>query len=816
MYCQCRNIYRLAVFIVTFCLFSIICLLNQVRIVTAQEGAPGLTMQAEAAFAGRVKYGEWLPIWITLANDGANLNAELRAEVRGGAGAITYAMPVVLPAGSRKRVPLYVIPNSYSQQIQVALVDTTGNDLRNEVTVPVDPQPNVSYFIGVISREWKALTLLSGVHLPDGQRTLELVNVTVDDLPDRAQALRSFDMLILNDVDTSSLHPEQSAALTSWVAQGGHLVIGGGPNAATTIAGVVPSLLPFQPTGLADLTDVANLALYAGAEAIRIPGPFVAATGEVVGTQILVRAGELPLLIQHGVGKGTVSFSALDLATAPFDGWSGTAAFWTHLVAPTALYPSWLPPDTSPRQVRADRLSYSLSNLPSLDLPSIQGLSLLLGVYIVLVGPGNYLFLRWRRRLHWAWLTIPLLTIAFSAGAFGLGYALRGNDLILNKIALIEPTEGGSANVSSYMGLFSPTQQNYEITVAEGGLVIPMAMGYGPWDVGRVATGGNLTLVQGTPATVRGLSVNQWSMQTFMTESRWDDFGDVVGTFKLAGDALTGQIENATAHDLTDVVLVVGGHIERVRDLAPGATETVQINLADMGTGGVSTNLAWQIYDTMITGGADPSNRTMQNKQQIVTSLFETGLDPRWSPAGTRMTDAAQPIVLLGWLTEAPPTIRVSQRTPTQQTIGLLYTTFDVSIPATGDFTIPVGMVPGRVIVQPVSGGLCGEQTTSAIYLSSGHADFEFRLPQDAQPPTVQAIRLSIREDGPQITPLTISLYHWPSDSWTALDESIIGLNEITQLDGLLSDDGHVRVRVATESDRNGCTYLALGLTGTR
>lgn len=85
-------------------------------------------------------------------------------------------------------------------------------------------------------------------------------------------------------------------------------------------------------------------------------------------------------------------------------------------------------------------MSSALSQLPSLDLPSVRGLGILLAIYIALVGPVNYLLLRWFRRLHWAWITIPLLTLIFSAGSFGIGYAMRGTDLILNHIAVVEPS----------------------------------------------------------------------------------------------------------------------------------------------------------------------------------------------------------------------------------------------------------------------------------------------------------------------------------------------------------------------------------------
>jgi hypothetical protein len=83
-----------------------------------------------------------------------------------------------------------------------------------------------------------------------------------------------------------------------------------------------------------------------------------------------------------------------DKTTSPFDAWEGTTSFWGILLAPEASYPDYLPPDMSPRQVKANQMSYALNNLPALDLPSMRGLGILLVIYIILVGPVNYLLLR--------------------------------------------------------------------------------------------------------------------------------------------------------------------------------------------------------------------------------------------------------------------------------------------------------------------------------------------------------------------------------------------------------------------------------------
>ncbi len=97
-----------------------------------------------------------------------------------------------------------------------------------------------------------------------------------------------------------------------------------------------------------------------------------------------------------------------------------------------------MPFDVSPNQYRASSLFYALSNIPSLDLPSIKGILVILGLYILFIGPVNFFILRWKRKLHLAWITIPALTALFTAGSFGIGYTMRGNDLVLNKIALVQ------------------------------------------------------------------------------------------------------------------------------------------------------------------------------------------------------------------------------------------------------------------------------------------------------------------------------------------------------------------------------------------
>ena len=112
------------------------------RAATIFDPPPGLEMEAAAAFDGHFKYGEWLPVWVQLENNGPDVEAEVRVRVPGSWGATTFAAPAPLPTGSRKLIPIYVLPNNFSHVLEVELVAQDEVLLSQEV--PVKAQANIT------------------------------------------------------------------------------------------------------------------------------------------------------------------------------------------------------------------------------------------------------------------------------------------------------------------------------------------------------------------------------------------------------------------------------------------------------------------------------------------------------------------------------------------------------------------------------------------------------------------------------------------------------------------------------------------------
>ncbi len=775
----------------------------------------GVQMSAEAAFDGYYKYGEWLPVWVELSNQGSDIAGEVRVQVTGSQGTLVFSVPVELPSGSRKRIPVYVLPNNFSRELDVQFL--SNDQLVTSQKTTVRPQANIAYFVGFISDERGALALLNGIKLPGQERPKILVDVTLDELPERAEGLRAFDLLVFNDVDTTRLTPQQKTALAGWVQKGGQLVIGGGAGAQRTIAGIPESLLPARIVSSAEIDADAlqPLSRFAQAEPIMSSGSLVAALAEPVNSRVIAGSAQMPMLFERTVSDGRVFFSALDLTGVPFNGWPGTQAFWETIIGSSGVFPQNMPYDASIRQWQANMLSYPLSNIPSLDLPSIQSVSILLLVYIFIVGPANYLLLRRQKRLHWAWITIPVITILFTGAAFGIGYGMRGTDLILNKIALVETGGSGDASVTSYMGLFSPRMQSYEITVEGESLISPMS-GYDPggWGGGGVTTGGEMVFEQGQPSKVQGLTVNQWAMQSFMAEGSWENFGGFTGDLRIENDALVGTIRNDSAYTITDVVVVMLSRFQRFGDMAPGEEKEVDLALANLQSDRFGPPISYRLFQENFTTG--PMPRDLEQKSNILNSVFENGMWSKLSsvmPAPGLSSGDLGGVTVLGWLDQAPPQVNVSENSLTQRTTALVYTSMNYNLPEQGFITLPPGLLPGTISQMPREGGICGPSTS--VHMARGEAQFEFTVPGDLDEITVDKLKVALwRDSGPGAMP-SIALYDWEEESWIQLQSPIQGVNVVEKAGPYVSYSGIVRVSMSSESDTFGCVYIDLGMEAT-
>jgi hypothetical protein len=355
---------------------------------------------------------------------------------------------------------------------------------------------------------------------PDAFAHLEQAGVGAAALPSRWFGYRTADTIVLYTgvpTFTRELLDERTGrkeALAEWVRRGGRLVISAGHEhqlvkallekmqlIGVTINGAV------QRRRLEALPPWAGVAGYLSGKPRRAKAgaPPVTPALELLnldvdpakGVRALVTepAAEdepkpRPVILEAPCGLGRVVLVAFDLDQGPFLEWpfASQAKFWQKMTS--ELRPNQAREHAQPAvnnnnwggmgndNSRADVGTMMQDRLESFDevpVISFGWVALFILIYIIIVGPLDYFFLKKVvKRLELTWITFPAVVLTVSAVAYVSAYYLKGNDLRINKVDVVdvvaEPAgsgtvRGSQAYGSTWFTLFSPRIQNYTIGV---------------------------------------------------------------------------------------------------------------------------------------------------------------------------------------------------------------------------------------------------------------------------------------------------------------------------------------------------------------
>jgi hypothetical protein len=799
-----------------FILFLFILTLWQTAAPRLLAASP-LQMTAQPGYSGRFKYGEWLPVFVELINSGPDVAGEIQVTIANQTGQINFSTPADLATGARKRFTLYILPNNFSRSARVEFLSAGEVLLTQQLKLSVIP--NDRYVIGAVMSNMEGLATLNPPQLLGRRERADVINLSLPDLPEHHEGWRTLNALILNDVDTGGLTPAQRTALSRWVAEGGRLIIGGGAGAGRTLTGLPSELQPVTLTNQVEVETLPGLERYAD-ELILVPGPFLLAQVQPGPMAAILldneaESGEtpstpnntLPLVVELAFGTGRVDFIALDLSQSPFKAWAGVTDFAERLLSPGAAWPQNLPSDVASQQLSDSQMYYALTNLPALDLPSIRFLGLLLIGYILLVGPVNYFVLRWRDRLAWAWVTIPVITLIFSGLAYGVGLGLRGSDIIVNQISIIEMSQTGQTErAQTYVGIFSPRRQSYNIEVGAETLLRPLGQGnYDPWS-GSVTSGGTMQVVQTNPARLQGLTVDQWSMQSFAAETSAVTASGVVVELTAGRNSLAGQVTNHGQVAWEDVIVLFNAKFQKLGDLAPGQTAEFELNFQDgspvMGFG------SYVLYQDQFNQPSGP-NREITFKQSVLDSTIFNGSRP----------DLSENPVLIAWQkNNSALDIRLEDYQISTQATTLLYHPLSLNVEGS-QVIIPPGFAHVELLASSGDASMCSYGAgLDGSYVYQGTAEARLSLPNEFYQVQPSRLDLYIRTDGSWATLPTLELYDRSTETWVSLEGAKTGSNSIQDIARFYNPaDASLQVRISSNGNNTGgCLFLDLALEGER
>lgn len=684
-------------------------------LLAAASGAEAATnpvdITVQAGYHGVVKTGDWMPVTIDVTNGGPDVEGSLEVQAssngQGGPpqGTAVYQTPLSLASGATKHFRTYVAED-YAGVTVTARVVQNGRVLATKDA----PTANmVTALIGVVSDQPTALDNFAAVH--PGGIAAAVVHLSSEEISNSALMLRAFDLLVVDDYATDTLTQGQRTALADFVMGGGSLLIGTGSTWHKTLAGLPPAVLPMQVTGSSTLTSSLAIDGFTGAEV---------ATGTLTGGHAWLSEGGLPLLVEQTIGTGTVTMATFDWNQEPVAGAAGTEPLLRQVLA-RAVYGSVAARSvgigTAPIGQRGNALVSVLGNLPALDLPSLQLTAALVLIYVLLVGPVNYLVLRAMRRQALAWITVPLIAVIASGAAYGGSILTKGRSVQTNQIAIVHLDPGWDrAYLETYAGVLTPTRGDYQVRIGGDPVLISPISTYNGGFPGVVPNGSaDAITVDSQRATVELPAMTAFTLRGFATEGV-TAAPRLTGRVRLVNGSLTGTVQNLSTTSFTDAVLIAGDGFQLLGPLKPGATAT--INLVPKVSSGLGSPPAWSnIYTNTsfgpTTNQTTAADRDAQTKTQILYTL-PTG-------AGFKgMTSTVAPL-LVAWTRQSFQDITVNGNRARATVLSAVALT--IFIDQVGAGVVPAGVINGRIV--DVEGNSQGGPP-GGLMMTTGSVTFEF------------------------------------------------------------------------------------------
>ena len=639
---------------------------------------------AQIGFSGVYKLGCWTPITVELRGGSQAWTGVVVVAVPDTDGVPTRVIsepnrPVGIDPEQATRVRLFVRIGQSMSPVKVQFISSDGKERAKRtfyaVTEYAGPEAAPGRITGGVPATNRVLLefgpvlglgeLIQNEGGSDEQLTTRVARVEqADDLPTQWYGYESVETVLLTTSEPELYRPllqrGRIEALQKWVKQGGRLVLFCANNAEELLAedGVLASLAPGKFEKMEQLSQAQPLATFSGSEQpithnrrldLSVPSLL-----DVQG-QILASAGRsatnVPLVVRTRRGLGEIVFVGLDFDRPPLRDWAGRSSFLRRVL-------DWKETDKNKQTVEhqeVEDLSGHLRNSLDKKFVGVQvvpfGLvALLVGIYILLIGPGDYFFVkRILRRTELTWLTFPLIVLGVSAAAYGIANRMKGDQLRVNQVEIIDVdlTGVGTADNDSsnnfargtvWTHFFTPQVSEFDLRLqpsylgqtelAESENLVSW-LGLPGYSLGGMQASGSQTSVFdagyqfGTNlSSMQRLPVQVWSTKTLT--ARWSARvnAPVQAIFKQDGEELLGgTITNDSKLELEDCVLLYGRWAYNLGRMPAGKTIDIDETLQPRTVKTLLTSAT--AGDTTSINTADDGTVPFQNGEWDIARLIK-------------------------------------------------------------------------------------------------------------------------------------------------------------------------------------------------
>ena len=649
------------------------------------------SVSAQVGYSGLYKVGYPTPIWVEVKTGDTSFDGEILIRVPysnnnyNSYGNIEeeqymdYAYPLTMNANEIKNVELEVNMQTLvrSNKLKVELVDKKGNIVVSSSSFGTGVSELTAYvpenmLVATLSDNPVELSYIKGIYYDGWMKNYsvkKIVDFNIDNFPDNFSALSAFNIIYINDFDTSRLSNMSKDALKSWVNGGGLLYIGTGENYAKTMKGL-ENIINIENTERISTSDLEGLFADYDAQIYwvteeetptkwpsYVPDNKDSANNneENKGNENKdsenspeSEAGEKrsiktphsdektsanPIILELPVLGKTDNAIATSLYSAINTG-QGKIVLYPFSLSEAAVQKSSRFVELLTRVAEKEVTdsvgngyigsnlgvapivsTYNLASIPYQSEGITRIISILVILYIVAVGPVLYFILRKKDKKEAGFVIIPVVALSVTVVIFVMSLNTIYKRPVLNEVSLINVQQGERYAVkNSNIAVLTGKKGDVAVRMDNHGLNLnPFAgndyYGYGYYGYGNFKP---IKVIYGDQPGITYYDNERWAANVFSVTEEVDLQEGITADIVLQNGVYMGVITNNTPYDLKEVVLSFGirGY-KKIGDINAGEEFIINDDLQD------KDSLHYNMYSILWNYDETYNQRPENDEEQV-------------------------------------------------------------------------------------------------------------------------------------------------------------------------------------------------------
>ncbi len=548
---------------------------------TVSHSLGRVEIDVEYGYGNRVKGGRYIPVYITIAN-GQGLPAEgvLKIKSMESDGDIYhYDYDVTLKSEEKRKGRYYIPIGTDADRLFVELEDKAGAILAEQQVSLNVSQDVPELFVGILSDNPEDLEYLDGVGIHYSTLRTRSFMLDPKEFPDEAVGLNLLDVIVVNNFKLRELSEQQTSAVMDWVHSGGVLILGTGKRVGDTLGRFAPELLD-------DSYGSAVMRRLDLGEGFSLDRPedgmleIACVDISLHGGNIILSSGGIALLTAASKEQGLIGVAGFDLSDIQRfcqEHPSYVDHFFTSLLGETRIN-------------RLANVVYSgnsdqfwsvqsLINTGNVEkLPNLLAYAAVVILYLLIMGPGMYIFLKNRSLQIFYRQGVAVLAVVFAVIIYLMGMFTRFRSTFYT-YAAIQDVTADYVTDTTYVNIRNPYNRPYQVELDPSYSVLPITRRSISASVGEAKFTGKesyqIAIERGEERlTIRGQDIPAFSPRYFKLERKQDNTDNIgiAGNVDYFEGSISGEVTNHFPFPLENATLMLYGNMVLLGRLEPGQT----------------------------------------------------------------------------------------------------------------------------------------------------------------------------------------------------------------------------------------------------